>query len=82
MKIDENYKKYNGNLEDLISDIDDVHDRYTLLVSDNGVCNIYEPDDIDTVHWEQLVRPVDRFCVKKEKKGVLVDVYLKERKCS
>lgn len=70
------FRKFNGTLEDLISDLDDVLESYMLFVNDGVTCYIYEPEDVDTVNYELLDRKVKKFLVKKEKKGVIVDVYL------
>ena len=69
--------KYDGTLEYLMSDFDDIREQYTLFVNIDGHCHIYEPEDLDYVEPDLLEKEVDFFVKHTDNKHVLFDVYLK-----
>lgn len=71
---------YKETLEDFISDMDDVYERYTLCVRfDDGVNAynyIYKPDDIDHVEPNFLEHRGLYSKAIRNKKDVIIEVYL------
>lgn len=65
---------YSGLFEDLISDLDDAYDNYMLLVNHNGVCHVYEPDEIDYSLLSYGEYKVKQYTLNITSKGIIVDV--------